>query len=237
MSKKNCTFAQLKFNIMTLGRKLIFTDQFELNAYLQDNVLNTELYKAFLSVKDHRYRWKHTPVETFNEVYYQCTRVFNDPNPESDILGSYLNDAKDNMGTRYASDLIFSMVNAIFNVMADKPANIDFFQVCLKDLMKDDDTYFKPLELFADEFVQKHGLIHLEFPYSPVPPEQISSEELMNFDSITHDYEEYYIRKLVDRYEHSKDKLKLIDIIEKAYNNDNKDNAVEVNLNYDNLPF
>ena len=97
MSKKNCTFAQLKFNIMTLGRKLIFTDQFELNAYLQDNVLNTELYKAFLSVKDHRYRWKHTPVETFNEVYYQCTRVFNDPNPESDILGSYLNDAKDNI--------------------------------------------------------------------------------------------------------------------------------------------
>lgn len=222
---------------MSLGRELMFTDQFELSAYTKGNLLNTELYKAYLSIKDNTYRWKHSPVDTFNEVYYQCTRVYNDPNPESDLWGTYLNDARDTFGTRYASDMIFSMVSAIFDIMSNKPDNVDFFQAELKALMKNNIAYFQPYEQFAKDFILKYGKQHLEFPYTPVPPKQIAAEELINFKSLTHDYEEFYIRQLVDRYKSVEDKLALIDLIERAYKDDNNLNAVEADMKFMDLPF
>lgn len=221
---------------MSLERELIFTDRYEFKSYIEDNLLNKELYKAYLSIKDNGYRWKHSPLETFNEVYYQCTRVYNDPNPESNVRRLYLDDARDTMGTRYASDMIFSMVSAIFDIMNNKPDSVDFFQAELKAIMKDDLLYFQPYAKFAEEFIQAHGKQNLTFPYSPVPPKMLSSEEILSLQTITNDFDEYHIRKLVDRYSNLEDKLALIDLIEGAYKL-KKDHSFVGKINPEDLPF
>ena len=141
---------------MNLERELTYVGKKELGEYLEGNLLNKELYKAYLGIKDNGYRWKHSAVETFNEVYYQCTRVYNDPNPEEEVYVNYLNNARDDMGTRYASDMIFAMVNAIFEIMDNRPDNVEFFMAELKPHLKNDTLYYQPFEDFANSFTTKN---------------------------------------------------------------------------------
>ena len=80
--------------MIELERYLIYYDKTDLNEYLDNNILNKELYMAYIANKDNCYNWKHSAVNTFNEVYFQCTRAFNDPHPEDQIYERYLNNAR-----------------------------------------------------------------------------------------------------------------------------------------------
>lgn len=221
----------------SLERDLIFTEKHELAEYVHENLLNKELYKAYLANKDNNYTWKHTPVDTFNEVYYQCTRVYNDPNPESDIYNNYLNDARDNLGTRYASDMIFSMVNAIFLIMDNRPENVEFFQAELQAKLKDEQHYFEQYAKFAQNFIKTYGRQTLNFPISPVSPRRLSWWDWKSWKKCTDDFDEFYIRKYVNRYTKLEDQLSVIDIIEKAYCEAEANIPVVCDLSGVELPF
>ena len=201
-----------------LEQLLTYKNKSDLNEFLDDNLLNKELYMAYIANKDNCYHWKNSALDTFNEVYLQCTRAFNDPHPEDQIYERYLNDSRDTLGTRYASDMIFSMVNAIFTIMENKPNNIVFFLAELQARFKDDRFFFHQYAKFAEDFITKNGSLSLTFPYQPVDPELLEIFDFPDWEMVTHNYDEYYIRKFVDRYSAIKDKLKLIDLIEKAYN-------------------
>lgn len=204
--------------MVTLQRQLAFTDRHEVAEYIHGSLLNKELYKAFLANRDNCYRWKHSPVETFNELYYQCTRVYNDPNPESEVYYNYLNNARDNLGQRYASDMIFAMVNAMFIIMDNKPENVEFFQSELQAHLKNETCFYQQYTDFANEFVRQYGKQILSFPYCPVSLSKITGWDADSWKECTKDFDEYYIRKYVNRYSNTEDKLQFIDLIEKAYN-------------------
>lgn len=197
---------------------LTYSGKTDLNEFLDDNLVNKELYMAYIANKDNCYHWKHSALVTFNEVYLQCTRAFNDPHPEDQMYDRYLNDSKDTLGTRYASDMIFSMVNAIFMIMDNKPNNIVFFQAELQARFKNENCFFHQYAKFAEDFIAKHGLLPLSFPYKPIAPEGLEFFDFTDWESATRNYDEYYIRMFVDRYTSTEDKLKLIDLIERAYN-------------------
>jgi len=203
--------------MVTLERALTFTEKEELEEYLKGNLLNKELYKAYLANKDNYYRWKNSPLTTFNEVYYQCTRIFNDPHPESEIYYTYLNDAKYTLGTRYASDMLFSMVNAVFEIMEDRPSNVEFFQMELQAYLKNEQCYYQQYLEFAKKFVETNGKQKVELKYTPLPPNRLIYEP-NDWQELTNDFDELLIRKLVKRYEKTVDKLAFIDKIEEAYN-------------------
>mgnify|MGYP006916046225 CR=1 FL=1 len=71
---------------------------------------------------------------------------------------------------------------------------------------------------FANEFVRQYGKQILSFPYCPVSPSKITGWDADSWKECTKDFDEYYIRKYVNRYSNTEDKLQFIDLIEKAYN-------------------
>jgi len=215
----------------TLPRTFIYRDN-ELNDFLQDNPLNDALYDVFLNVKDNYYR-KVIPAEKiFNEVYYQCTRLMLDSYPETNVR-NYRDDAKVNMGTRYASDLVFSMVYAVLSLQKEISPSIKRFLRYLEgqDL---DNCYFPAFQEFVKER-QGRESYESDFTPCPEPPERILKYGTFIWSTVTDNYSQERIRMIVNLWEDKEDKLAILDKIEHDFDFDEE--CEKNKINYDDFPF
>ncbi len=210
---------------MNLERELMFTDRTDIDDYLNESILNKELYDLYIQIKDVEYYWKHTSIETFNEVYYQCTRIFNDPHPEENIYTNYLDNAKNTLGTRYASNLVFAIVNAIFCVMKQRPANVDYFQNVYDDSIRSDNKYYNEFLSLASRFIDKHGYVDLKFPFNPCC-NNIGIHQRKDWVKITNDFDQKTIIKIIDRFSKALDKKFVLSFIENAFESENDNEEI-----------
>lgn len=223
-------------NSPSLERQLTYRDRTELSEHLQDNLLNKELYKAYLRCRDQEYKWKTSAVDTFNEVYYQCIRVMMDKNPEENVYSNYLNDAKANIGTRYGSDFVFCMVWAIFQLQAKRSESVEFFLTELEPhIMKS--QYFEPMSSFVLDMRHRgQDNFYTDFRPDPVAPCNICIPKKVSFiesifgnedykgqsiwSTVTKDYRKDTIIDIVKRYRTKDEQDEIRKIIEEAYKED-----------------
>ncbi len=215
-----------------LPRPFIYREREDIDEFLDESKLWRDLYDVFLQVRDNVYHLKVPAVKMFNEVRYQCVRLMLDKHPEEDIWSNYLNNAKDTLGWRYASDLCFSMVYAVLSVLKDPPCHVQRFCKILSDgKFKDEEAYFPH---FA-------GLVRLqkilnnsyEIDLTPCPerPQKIrdaimvfpTGKEFYVYDAIwwkeqTHDFDQDYIRFIIDQWQSKEDKLEMLSVIEENFN-------------------
>lgn len=203
----------------SLARKLRFTDRETIYNYTEDPnqsfaAFNKLLCEKFMEVKDKEYRYKLPTIITFNEVYYQVTRICNNHSGEFEVWDTYLNHAKDTLGTRYASDLVFSMVYAV--LLSKKNLNTDEMMIST-ELKKHliDTPYFAAMASIPARFKSEHGSLDYDFSYHPVPLVFLRDYEPSDWKDVTNNFDQMTIRNIVFRYSTKKDKLTLIDIIEK----------------------
>lgn len=192
-----------------------------------------ELYKVYLKSKDQSYKWKTSALETFDEVLYQITRVYDDPSPEENVFDNYLNDAKNNIGTRYGSDFVFCIVWAILKLVDNRPDNVEFFLVSLEPKISHS-LYFSDLADFVKDMECKGIKCEWDFNPNPVCLSKLNLvKDWMNWEAITNGYDETLIRKYVNRYQAKQDKLALLRMIEEEYDL----YQTTKTFNIDNLPF
>ena len=233
-----------------LPRTFIYRDRKELDEFLKDNELNEALYDVFLEVKDSYYNLKISAETIFNEVYYQCTRLMLDPHPEARVW-DYLNDAKGNTGWRYTSDLVFSMVYAVFSVQPRLPLSIKRFLRCLegKNL---NECYFPAFRKMVDSWGDiENGWIvgyskyhQSDFTPSPELPERLFSHKPFIWSEVTEDYCQERIRMIVNLWSSEKDKLAVLNMFEDAFDFDEALKGRQTffplcndNISADDLPF
>lgn len=202
-----------------LSRLLFFTDKQAVTEYTQSSdapfaQFNRELYNVYLTVKDREYRWKHSHIDTFNEVYFQVTRLYNDHSGETEVFCRYLNDAKENMGTRYGANLVFSMVYAIIYMRQNPTFEEITLLVELEKQLKDS-PFFLPLKQFAEQYRAAHGHLTNGYPISPIPLRDLPCFSADDWYNSTMHFDQYTIKEIIARYPAKEDKLKLLDIIEK----------------------
>lgn len=222
-----------------LPRTFIYRDRKELDDFLKDNPLNDAIYDVFLEVKDSYYNLKVSAEVIFNEVYYQCTRLMLDPHPETRVK-FYLDDAKDNIGTRYASDLVFSMVYAVLSLQHDSGQSIKRFLRCLegKNL---NICYFLAFKAMANRSKCEYIT---DFSPSPEIPERLFVHRPFIWSVVTDDYNQDRIRMIVNLWSSKKDKLAVLKMMEDAFDFDEafKGNQTffplcDGNIDTDDLPF
>ena len=207
-----------------LPRTFIYRDKRELDEFLQANTLNEKIYDIFLDVKDSYYNLKISADKIFNEVYYQCTRLMLDPHPEASVW-KYLNDAKENTGWRYTSDLVFSMVYALLSLQPSVSSPIKRFLRILKGKGLND-CYFTAFQEFVEsELARQMDLIWIpyvpcDFSPCPEPPERINHYGTFLWSDVTNDYDEDRIKFIVNLWMDKDDKLAILDKIENAYHYD-----------------
>lgn len=209
-----------------LPRTFIYRDRKELDEFLKDNELNEALYDVFLEVKDSYYNLKISAERIFNEVYYQCTRLMLDPHPEARVW-DYLNDAKENTGWRYTSDLVFSMVYAVLSLQPRLPLSIKRFLRCLegKNL---NECYFPAFCKMTDSWggiecgriVGEAKYYQSDFIPSPELPERLFSYKPFIWSEVTDDYNQERIRMIVNLWSSEEDKLAVLSMIEDAFDFD-----------------
>ena len=216
-----------------LPRTFIYRDKKELDEFLQAHYLNEKLYDIFLGVKDSYYNLKISADKIFNEVYYQCTRLMLDPHPESRVW-EYLNEAKENTGWRYTSDLVFSMVYAILLLQPSVSRPVERFLRILKGKGLND-CYFDAFSNFAESEFNRikamDSIPHVPYDFKPCPepPERINYYGTFLWSEVTNDYDEDRIKFIVNLWKDKNDKLAILDKIESAYHYDRDFNNSHIN--------
>ena len=209
-----------------LPRAFIYRDKAELDEFLNNNPLNEALYDVFLEVKDSYYLLKISAEAIFNEVYYQCTRLMLDPHPETRVW-DYLNDAKNNTGWRYTSDLVFSMVYAVLSLQKNSSLSTKRFIRCLRG-HKLNECYFPAfLNLVESE---KENTYEYNLKPCPESPEKIYKYGAFLWSKVTDDYEQERIRMIVNLWVDKEDKLSVLKMIEDSFDYDKS-------IYNDDLPF
>lgn len=225
-----------------LPRTFIYRDRKELDEFLKDNELNEALYDVFLEVKDNYYNLKISAETIFNEVYHQCTRLMLDPHPEARVW-DYLNDAKNNTGWRYTSDLVFSMVYAILSLQPRLTSSIKRFLRCLegKNL---NECYFPAFKRMVDSWggiecgriVRGAKDFQSDFTSSPEPPERLFVHGTFSWSVVTKDYDQERIRMIVNLWSSQEDRLTVLNLIEDAFVYDEAFTGNADKIEFD-LPF
>lgn len=225
----------------------------DIDEFLNESDLWNELYETFLTVKDNTYRLKVSSVVMFNEVYYQCVRVAQDSHPEEDVWYNYLNDARDNLGWRYASDLCFSIAYAALSLMQNPPRQATRFCAILAGkIFANDAHYFPAFKELVDRLKSEGKLYDVRFLPTPMKPGDIFSEERTSIDyngnvtrsplyddewwkNVTDNFCVENIKEIVSLWSEPKDKLSILERIEEAYQTDEQKRNAPVPV--DDLPY
>lgn len=149
-------------------RPFIYRERESIESFLEESQLWKDIYEVFLRVKDNAYYLKVPSVKMFNEVRYQCVRLMLDKHPEENVYVNYLNNARDTLGWRYASDLCFSMVYAVMSLIKNTPMQVTHFCTILSEnRLKGDRCYFPYFNQLVEE--KKTTEVQYEIDLSPMP--------------------------------------------------------------------
>lgn len=220
-------------------RPFIYRSREDIDAFLAESQLWIDLYQLFIRIKDNSFRFKLDETTFFNEVCYQCVRVLLEDHPEKDVYNNYLNDAKDNLGTRYASDLCFSMVYAVLSLMKNVPLKVNFFlEALLNKKLKTEMSYFPYIEQYVNEKKSNGTCYGIDLSPKPELPDVMKNtktkkETILNccphvfyenvygpdwWKFITQDFDQDAIRDIVNIWSSKKDRIEILRQIEEAYN-------------------
>lgn len=232
------TLIQTNMDRKFIERPFIYRERDDIDAFLNESQLWRDIYDVFLRVKDNTYRLKVPSVTMFNEVRYQCVRIMLDKHPEEDIWGIYLNDARDTLGWRYASDLCFSMVYAVLSLLKNPPVQIPIFcNLLFYKKLNTDIGYFPRFQQLVDSEKAQGVCYDIDLRAMPEKPAIIrnAGEEkqiLLNgrlatqfipkydyewWDLQTNHFDQNTIREIVNLWDSKEERCEMIDIIEHAF--------------------
>ena len=199
-------------------RPFIHRERTDIDAYLEESQLWTDIYEMFINIKDNGYNLKVPSIKMFNEVHYQCVRLMLDPHPEENIWANYLNPAKESLGWRYASDLCFSLVYVVLSFVKKPPPQIPRFLRLLKEKkMKTEEWYFP----YCKNFVFNTRGRNYEVSLKPCPekPDKIyyMYGDTFSWQEATCDFDQERIRDIVRLWKTKEEQLEVLQLIENNF--------------------
>lgn len=208
-----------------LERQLLFTEKQDIEEYLQGNELNQELYKTFLESKDRGFKWKWTAEETFNEVFFQCAKIYSEKNPEKCVEKMFYEVIDSNLGTKNAHHLIIQMIWAILHSQKSLPDNVNYFYSAINPFVESNETYHLPFLSLVVDFWEHFGQMESDLYPNPVLAANLNIktvETTIGFTTspewhrVTDGFKEQSIRNIVRWYRIKQDKLDVLELIETA---------------------
>ena len=98
---------------------------------LLDDPLVEEVYGLFLQVKDSPRHIAITAENLLNEVFYICSKFYQDNNPE-EHLGKYTQEIESDLGWHYASDLVMVIAYVVLGNRSRIPQKIQRVRNAIK---------------------------------------------------------------------------------------------------------
>ena len=197
-----------------LARELLYTEVQHLqNFELAGDLMEKTLYPLYLETCNLGYKWKNSPVETFNEVFYQLVRINLDPNPEEFLYENYIEDAREDMGSLYAANYVFCFVWLLTKLSDDDSSRVRYFLATLEQILSKDGNYFP----YFKQWFEENSLPKYKFSFSPSPAWSTEEYSRDEWNVVTHNFDQSWIERIVKRCPDRLDRLAVLHRIESAF--------------------
>ena len=226
--------------LINLPREFVYTDRRTLDDFLRNDELNLLLYKVYLEVKDKPYYFKFPAEKAFNEAWYIATLAMNEAHPELDVK-EWLWRSRDNMGWRYAADLVMSMVYVILYLQKDKPKMVEYVLPMFDNLNLGNEHF----PAFKSMAIQETRQFSSDLAVHPNPVEEIEANLLavysaftpgvVTWHKFTDNFEQMTVRELISLFPTMEQQLKMIDLLEKRQYEE--ENPPQYPITPEDLPF
>ena len=182
-----------------LPRELLWTDITSMDEFLNEPV-NREMYEMFLKIKQRTLLLKsseYAVIKIFNEVYYQCTRIAYEQDPDI-RLESYITDIKSNMGTYNHARVVYGLIFFLFSHRSNntlievKYCSAFFMHFCLYG-----GVGIKGI--FKSESDKPENKFYIDLSPRPNATSQLD-EILINWKDVTNNYNKKSIEDICNLY-------------------------------------
>ena len=184
-------------------REKIYCDRKEIDDFLLLSpaaALNQSIYDALLPLREpdpnnnRLHRLQVPALQIFNEAYYQCTKLHSDKHPEEDIYTNYYVDARQNLGSSDAAEVVFSIVFVLLSCMAIRTVKTGYFAQLISERLSNTSPYFGLFTPIVEQYQSKGHSFPLSF--SPMPLD-VRFPDRIDWASITQDFNPNLIAEAV----------------------------------------
>lgn len=201
-----------------LQRDLIYfplghIEYFEYSFNMPSGLMVEGLYPLFVKTKS-EYEWPWSAAQTFDEIFFQLTRIYLDPHPEEDWHEKYIQDTTDNLELEamYRAYYVFSFVLSILKLQRTVPSKIKYFMVALEDTIA---NWGYESDFSQWVYLNQHWQCDMDF--SPRPNVNLNQYCTEAWREVTDDFEKWKIDSIIRKYKRKEYKLNVLNAIEHAH--------------------
>jgi hypothetical protein len=204
-------------------REKIYCDRKELDDFLlllPSATLNKSIYETLLTIRepdpvhDRPHRLNVPALQIFNEAYYQCTKLHIDKHPEEDIYNNYFIDARENLGSTIAAEVVFSIIFVLLSSMKNRTVKTENFAQIIRERLSPKSAYFGLFVPIAEHFQSEGVSFSLSFIPTPV---DVRSPGKLSWASITHNFNPQLVAEAVQLANNEEGQHAILDAIETQF--------------------
>lgn len=178
--------------------------------FYDSNPINRDLYQVYqelITYKD----MESIPVKSiFNEVYYQCTRIVYENNPEPDFDAIEM-DIKANVGTRIVLRLVYRMMYALLTARTGNSREVEKVRNRL-EIYSDIMTRNSNFRAFIREYSPSYHKRVISLLPNPAEPETLKYQPI-DWAEATCDFDGEATRMVVDLWADTEDKKSVLSLM------------------------
>lgn len=197
-----------------LPRALLWTDKDSLDEFMNEPV-NRDMFEMLQKIKRDTILLKDTnfsATKFFNEVYYQCTRIVYEQNPSVKVR-DYTAEIKSNIGTNNHARVVYGLIHYLLSHRNNNSLTVLGYSGEFLLCFIFDGKYQTGFPLVPESSNKTYDI-----DLSPRPCSTVSlSNMLIDWDEVTNHYDKESIDCLVNLYDEVKERKKIYNMIEKAY--------------------
>lgn len=197
-----------------LPRELLWTEIRTIDRFLEEPV-NREMYDLILLAKDNISQlldYESVVLKVFNEVYYQCTRIEYEADPDVRI-GDMKSDIKANLGLLHYARVVYYF---IYFLLSHRSNNSRIAEQYKKAFRRQVSRYIDVYGVDTYNRMMNTTKYHIDLTPQPVPAKELKGS-FLDWETITNTYDKESIIAIKNLYDDHNDKKEVMDIIENNF--------------------
>ncbi len=142
-----------------IPREMLWVDKREMKEFQKDP-LNQKIFEVYLNIRRNSPLQDFHTLQLFNEVYYLCSRVVYENEPEP-YLDDYIQEIKRDLGWDYSTSTVLSMIYCVLSLRQGNSIEVNNFLKKIENHYRFE-TYKTPFNLFVEEEKRKNLSYNIE---------------------------------------------------------------------------
>lgn len=197
--------------IKNLPSQLVWYDFKTIDWFYKIEPLNKRFHEVLKTIAISLFEEKKDDTKVFNEVYYQMTRMAYERALPTD-LQRYEKEIREDMGSNDAVNLVMSMAYHIMSLVDKDSRQFNSFLLLTIKERYENCPYWKPFSTLYTRLSKGKRRLKYDFQLRPFPA-NLLSEEYINWQEITGDFNAGAILEILNLWNNDEDKKLLLEMI------------------------